>query len=85
MCIRDRLDIVIKYNYKNDSQPAPKVFMKYDPRYYTEGQKITFTSPGKGTINFDKTPDQAGDYGNYYIQSYKADDTTISIGISISF
>ena len=79
------LDIVIKYNYKNDSQPAPKVFMKMDPRYYTEGQNITFTNTGKGTVNFDKTPDQAGDYGNYYIQSYKADDTNISIGISISF
>ena len=79
------LDIVIKYNYKNDSQPAPKIFMKYDPRYYTEGQTITFTNTGKGTVNFDKTPDQAGDYGNYYIQSYKADDTNISIGISISF
>ena len=47
---------------------------------------ITFTNTGKGTVNFDKTPDQAkGDYGNYYIQSYKADDTNISIGISISF
>ena len=79
------LDIVIRYNYKNDSQPAPKVFMKYDPKW--ESNNDIFKNPGKGTVNFDLTPDQAQDrgYGNYYIQSYKADDTTISIGITISF
>ncbi|MEA1882537.1 MAG: hypothetical protein U9N31_09085 [Candidatus Marinimicrobia bacterium] len=79
------LDIVIKYNYKNDSQPAPKVFMKYDPKW--ESNNDIFKNPGKGTVNFDLTPDQAKDrgYGEYYIQSYKADDTTISIGINISF
>jgi len=80
------LDIVIKYNYKNDSQPAPKIFMKYDSRY--EENNDIFKNPGKGTVNFHLTPEQAKDRGygeDYYIQSYKADDTTISIGISISF
>ena len=80
------LDIVIKYNYKNDSQPAPKIFMKYDSRY--EENNDIFKNPGKGTVNFHLTPEQAKDRGygeDYYIQSYKADDTNISIGISISF
>ena len=60
--------------------------MGYDPEWVDQNI-ATFTKPGKGTVNFDLSPDQAKDrgYGDYYIQSYKADDTTISIGISISF
>ncbi|MDP6500840.1 MAG: hypothetical protein QF743_09055 [Candidatus Marinimicrobia bacterium] len=81
------LDIVIKYNVKNDSQPAPKIFMAYDPQYYTDGQLITFTNPGNGTISYDRTPEQSisDGFGDYYIKNYKANDTTITIGINITF
>ena len=81
------LGIVIKYNVKNDSQPAPKIFMAYDPQYYTDGQLITFTNPGNGTISYDRTPEQSinDGFGDYYIKNYKANDTTITIGINITF
>jgi hypothetical protein len=84
------LNIVIKYNIKNDAQPAPKVFMQYDPKYYTEGQKITFANPGKGraslpSIDRDLAQSEKDGYGQYYINNYKAADTRISIGVSITF
>lgn len=82
------LSIVIKYNIKNDAQPAPKVFMQYDPKYYTEGQAITFQNPGKGklpTIDRDLSQSKSDGYGDYYINNYKADDTRLTIGISIAF
>ncbi|MBT3763913.1 MAG: hypothetical protein HOA15_08415 [Candidatus Marinimicrobia bacterium] len=83
------LDIVVKYSLKNDSRPAPKVFMNYDPQYYTAGQSITFENPGnaKDLIEYDRTPEQSGKdgFGDFYIKDYKGDDTTMSIGLSISF
>ena len=81
------LSIEIKYNLKTDSRPAPKIFMTYDPRYYTSGQDITFTNPGKGNVTFDRDIDQSikDGYGNYYITNYKANDSTVSIGIKVSF
>ena len=84
------LNIVIKYNIKNDAQPAPKVFMQYDPKYYTEGQKITFANPGKGkaslpSIDRDLAESEKDGYGQYYINNYKAADSRISIGISVTF
>ena len=81
------LSIEIKYNLKTDSRPAPKVFMAYDSRYYTEGQSITFTNPGKGTVSFDRDMVQSkkDGFGDYYIKDYKANDTAITIGINITF
>ncbi|MDD9880114.1 MAG: hypothetical protein OXR70_06710 [Candidatus Marinimicrobia bacterium] len=81
------LKIEIKYNIKTDSRPAPKTFMAYDPRYYTPGQNITFTNPGKGTVSFDRDMEQskADGFGEYYIKDYKANDNTITIGINITF
>ena len=82
------LSIVIKYNIKADSNPAPKVFMDYDPKYFTAGQSITFQNPGKGTIpNIDRDLDQsvADKYGKYYINNYKSEDTRLTIGINITF
>ena len=82
------LNIVIKYNVKNDAQPAPKIFMQYDPKYYVEGQKITFQNPGKGTppaIDRDLSQSEKDGYGNYYINNYMAADTRVTIGISITF
>ena len=81
------LSIEIKYNLKTDSRPAPKVFMAYDSRYYTAGQSITFTNPGKGTVSFDRDMVQSkkDGFGDYYIKDYKANDTAITIGINITF
>ena len=83
------LNIVIQYNIKNDAQPAPKVFMQYDPKWYTEGQSITFQNPGKGinipSVDRDLAQSEKDGYGKYYINNYKADDTKLTIGISISF
>ena len=82
------LNIVIKYNVKNDAQPAPKIFMQYDPKYYVEGQKITFQNPGKGippTIDRDLAQSEKDGFGKYYINNYKAADTRVTIGISITF
>jgi len=81
------LNIEIKYNIKTDSRPAPQIFMAYDPRYYTPGQNITFTNPGKGTVSFDRDMEQskADGFGEYYIKDYKANDNTITIGINITF
>ena len=84
------LSIEVKYNVKNDSRPAPKVFGTYDLKYYTEGQSITFENPGnaKDLLSFfDRNPEQSKEdgFGNYYLKDYKSDDTTISIGINISF
>ena len=83
------LDIVIKYSIKNDSRPAPKVFMDYDPKWYTPGQTITFENPGnaKDLIVYDRTSEQSekDGFGNYYIKDYKGDDTFMSIGLNISF
>ncbi len=81
------LSIEIKYNLKTDSRPAPKVFMAYDSRYYTAGQSITFTNPGKGTVSFDRdmVQSQKDGFGDYYIKDYKANDTAITIGINITF
>ena len=81
------LSIEIKYNLKTDSRPAPKVFMAYDSRYYTEGQSITFTNPGKGTVSFDRDMVQSkkDGFGDYYIKDYKANDTAITNGINIPF
>ena len=82
------LSIVIKYNIKTDSRPAPKVFMQYDPKYYTEGQSITFLNPGKGVIpKIDRDRDQSikDGYGDYYINNYKSEDTRLTIGINITF
>ena len=84
----DWLNIVIKYNIKRDARPAPKVFMDYDPKYYTEGQSITFQNPGKGTIpNIDRDISQSNKdgYGVYYINNYKSEDTRLTIGINITF
>ena len=80
----------MKYNVKNDSRPAPKVFGTYDLKYYTEGQSITFENPGnaKDLLSFfDRNPEQSKEdgFGNYYLKDYESDDTTISIGINISF
>jgi hypothetical protein len=82
------LSIVIKYNIKTDSQPAPKVFMQYDPNWYVEGQSITFQNPGRGVIpNIDRDLAQSkkDGYGNYYINNYKSEDTRLTIGINITF
>ena len=81
------LSIEIKYNLKTDSRPAPKVFMAYDSRYYTVGQSITFTNPGKGTVSFDRDMVQSkkDGFGDYYIKDYKANDTAITIEINITF
>ncbi len=82
------LSIVIKYNVKADSRPAPKVFMQYDPKYYTEGQSITFQNPGKGVIpNIDRDLVQSAEdgYGDFYINNYKSEDTRLTIGINITF
>ena len=82
------LNIVIKYNVKNDAQPSPKIFMQYDPKYYVEGQKITFQNPGNGTppaIDRDLSQSEKDGYGKYYINNYKAADTRVTIGISITF
>jgi hypothetical protein len=82
------LSIVIKYNIKTDSRPAPKVFMQYDPKYYTVGQSITFQNPGKGVIpKIDRDQDQSikDGYGDYYINNYKSEDTRLTIGINITF
>jgi len=82
------LNIVIKYNIKNDAQPAPKIFMQYDPTYYVEGQKITFQNPGKGTppvIDRDLAQSEKDGYGKYFINDYKASDTRLTIGISVTF
>ena len=84
------LSIEVKYNVKNDSRPAPKVFGTYDLKYYTEGQSITFENPGnaKDLLSFfDRNPEQSKEdgFGNYYLKDYESDDTTISIGINISF
>jgi hypothetical protein len=82
------LSIVIKYNIKADSNPAPKVFMDYDPKYFTAGQSITFQNPGKGVIpkiDRDLTQSVADKYGKYYINNYKSEDTRLTIGINITF
>ena len=82
------LNIVLKYNIKNDAQPAPKIFMQYDPTYYVEGQKITFQNPGKGTppvIDRDLAQSEKDVYGKYFINDYKASDTRLTIGISVTF
>ena len=87
--VEEWLDIVIKYSIKNDSRPAPKVFMDYDPKWYTPGQTITFENPGnaKDLIVYDRTSEQSekDGFGNYYIKDYKGDDTFMSIGLNISF
>ena len=84
------LSIEVKYNVKNDSRPAPKVFGTYDLKYYTEGQSITFENPGnaKDLLSFfDRNSEQSKEdgFGDYYLKDYESDDTTISIGINISF
>lgn len=82
------LDIVINYNIKNDNLPAPKIFRTYDPTDSTRPSSVTFENNGKGSpIAFDKNPEQSENdgFGSYYIQSYKRNDTTLSIGVNISF
>ena len=83
------LDIFVKYSIKNDSRPAPKVFMDYDPRYYVPGQAITFDNPGnaKHLVKYDRTPEQSekDGFGTYYIKNYNGDDTFLSVGFNISF
>ena len=82
------LNIVIQYNIKNDAQPAPKVFMQYDPKWYTEGQAITFQNPGKGiipSVDREVVQSENGNDETYFVNNYKADDTKLTIGISISF
>ena len=62
--------------------------MEYDPKYYTEGQSITFQNPGKGvvpTIDRDLAQSVKDGYGNYYINNYKSEDTRLTIGINITF
>ena len=62
--------------------------MQYDPTYYVEGQKITFQNPGKGTppaIDRDLAQSEKDGYGKYYINDYKASDTRLTIGISVTF
>ena len=83
------LNIEIKYNLKNDSQPAPKYFMKY---YEGFDRTATFENPGSKVTNenkpvIDRTPDvsEADGFGNYYITNYKKLDTTLTFGVSISF
>ena len=81
------LSIVIKYNIKTDSQPAPKVFMDYDTRY-TRDPSLTFQNPGKGIIpKIDRDLNQSIEdgYGPYYINNYKSEDTRLTIGINITF
>ena len=82
------LSIVIKYNIKTDSQPAPKVFMQYDPKYFTNGQNITFQNPGKGnipSIDRDLAQSAKDGYGDYFVNNYKSEDTRLTIGINITF
>ena len=47
------LNIEIRYNYKNDSEPAPKIFMKY---YEVNGKEVfdrtaSFENPGSKKMN----------------------------------
>lgn len=84
------LNIEFSYNYKNDTQPAPKYFMKYDDRYAHE--KFSFDNPGNylNEANrpvYDMSPEDAknADLGEYYIRNYKKNDTTLKVGISIKF
>ena len=84
----DWLDIVISYKIKNDNLPAPKIFRMYDTADTGRPSSITFDSNGKGSsILYDKDPTQSAKdgLGDYYIQSYKKNDSTLSIGINISF
>jgi hypothetical protein len=80
------LNIEISYNFKSDTQPAPKYFMKYyeNPNW---DRIASFESPGKGTVTYSQNPEyskEAG-YGDYYLTEYKKDDTTLRVGFSISF
>ena len=84
----DWLDIVISYKIKNDNLPAPKIFRMYDTADTGRPSSITFDSNGKGvSILYDKDPTQSAEdgLGNYYIKNYKKNDSTLSIGINISF
>ena len=84
----DWLDIVISYKIKNDNLPAPKIFRMYDTADTGRPSNITFDSNGKGSsILYDMNPTQSAEdgLGDYYIQSYKKNDSTLSIGINISF
>ena len=79
------MNIEIKYNFKQDSRPAPKYFMKY---YEGFSRTASFENPGKGTIpTIDREPadSEADGFGNYYVSNYKKDDTTLTIGFSINF
>lgn len=84
------LNIEIRYNIKNDSQPAPKIFMKYDDRY--SDRTWTFENPGsyKNESNrpiYNTTPEVSAKngFGEYYITNYKKNDTTLRVGINITF
>jgi len=84
----DWLDIVISYKIKNDNLPAPKIFRMYDTADTGRPSSITFDSNGKGSsLLYDKDPTQSAKdgLGDYYIQNYKKNDSTLSIGINISF
>ena len=62
--------------------------MQYDPKYYTEGQSITFLNPGKGVIpkiDRDREQSKQDGYGDYWINNYKSEDTRLTIGINITF
>ena len=84
----------IRYNYKNDSEPAPKIFMKY---YEVNGKEVfdrtaSFENPGSKVLSanrpvIDRTPEQSkkDGFGDYYITNYKKNDTTLRVGISITF
>jgi len=88
------LNIEIRYNYKNDSEPAPKIFMKY---YEVNGKEVfdriaSFENPGSKVLLanrpvVDRTPEQSkkDGFGDYYITNYKKNDTTLRVGISITF
>ncbi|MBC8345576.1 MAG: hypothetical protein ISR82_04090, partial [Candidatus Marinimicrobia bacterium] len=82
------LDIVISYRIKNDNLPAPKIFRMYDTADSWRPSSITFDNNGEGSpIPYDKDPTQSAKdgLGDYYIQNYKKNDSTLSIGINISF
>jgi hypothetical protein len=83
------LNIEIRYNYKNDSEPAPKIFMKY---YDGFGRVASFENPGSKVLPanrpvIDRTPEQSkkDGFGDYYITNYKKNDTTLRVGIRITF
>ena len=78
------LNIEISYNFKSDTQPAPKYFMTYSDKF---SHTATFEKPGKGSVTYDQNPEyaKAAGYGDYYLTEYKKDDTTLRVGFSISF